>query len=33
MLTAQDPSNLPGEHTVRATAGELSAEATYTAQA
>ena len=32
-LTAQDPNNLPGEHTVRATDGTLFAEATYDAQA
>jgi hypothetical protein len=32
-LTAQDPNNFPGEHTVRATDGQRTAEATYTAQA
>jgi DNA-directed RNA polymerase specialized sigma24 family protein len=32
-LTAQDPSNLPGPHTVRASSGDLTAEATYEAQA
>lgn len=32
-ITAQDPNNLPGEHTVRASDGTLTAEATYTAQA
>lgn len=32
-ITAQDPNNFPGEHTVRASDGTLTAEATYTAQA
>jgi hypothetical protein len=32
-LTAQDPNNLPGEHTVRATDGTNTAETTYDAQA
>ncbi len=32
-LTAQDPNNLPGEHTVRASDGDMTAEATYTAEA
>lgn len=32
-LTAQDPNNLPGEHTIRASNGEQSAETTYDAQA
>jgi DNA-directed RNA polymerase specialized sigma24 family protein len=32
-LAAQDPNNLPGEHIVRASEGELMAEATYDAQA
>ena len=31
-LTAQDPNNLPGEHTIRASDGEQVAEATYDAQ-
>ena len=31
-LTAQDPNNLPGEHTVRASDGEQTAEATYDAE-
>jgi hypothetical protein len=32
-LTAQDPSNLPGEHTIRASDGTQTAETTYDAQA
>lgn len=32
-LTAQDPNNLPGQHTVQASDGERTAEATYDAQA
>lgn len=31
-IAAQDPANLPGEHVVRASDGELVAEATYDAQ-
>ena len=32
-LTAQDPNNLPGRHTVRATDGQVTADAAYDAQA
>jgi DNA-directed RNA polymerase specialized sigma24 family protein len=32
-LTAQDPNNLPGRHTIRATDGSVTAEAAYDAQA